>query len=183
LDATLGGTAPGLNDITNLFQAANGVAGGSTIATWNSGVNDYNSSSTLGARSGAWDVNFTMAPGLGGLFYNNGGSDVVVTFTGQVPQGTYNVATLPASQFTMTGSPVPIGGDITNSTTFVGLVPSQGDTLATWNSGINDFNSSATWSARTGAWDVDVQIAPGQGFFYYNNGGSANAWTSNFTVQ
>ncbi len=182
LDATMGGAVAGGNDLTNLLQSANGIPASSTIATWNSVTSDYNAPSTMGARNGQWDVNFTMNPGLGALFYNAGGSDVVVTFVGQVEQGSYNVGTLPGTSFTLGGSPVPIGGSISNSTVNVGLVPNASDTLATWNSGISDWNAVATWAARGGGWDTDVQIAPGEGFIYYN-AGADNLWTSNFTVQ
>jgi hypothetical protein len=127
-----------------------------------------------------------MPPGTGAaLYYNNGAADTVVTFTGQVPQGTYNVATLGRGQFTMVGSPIPIGGDITNSTTVVGLTPANGDTVATFNSSLNDYNPSSKWISLSKKWGVTASstIAVGQGFLYYNNGAAANVWVSNFTVQ
>ena len=105
------------------------------------------------------------------LFYNNGGTDAVVTFTGQVPQGTYNVAHSYNSQFTLVGSPVPIGGDVTNSTTVLGLVPSSGDTAATFNSAANDWNPVTKWSSSNQEMggSASSTIAVGQGFLYYNN--------------
>ena len=126
-----------------------------------------------------------MPPGKAALFSNNGAADTVVTFTGQVPQGTYNVATLGSHQFSLVGSPIPIGGNITNSTTAVGLLPSNGDTIATFSSALNNYNAVTKWSGITKKWSTTASstIGVGQGFLYYNNGASANNWTSNFTVQ
>src|ERR1035437_161577 len=86
LDASVGGTVAGGNDVTNLFQ---GVAAGSTLATFNSALNDYDTPITFSGKSGTWTGNISMPPGKGALYYNNGASDTVVTFVGQVPQGTY----------------------------------------------------------------------------------------------
>jgi len=181
LDATLGGTQPGYNDITNLFQ---GVNGGSFIQTFNSGLNDYdNTSPNYSGRSSTWSSQLTMPPGLGVMYYNGGASDTVVTFVGQVEQGTYSVANLGAFAFAMVGSPVPIGGDLTNSTTYVGLAPAGGDLVQTFNNNpaVNDWNTAVSWSGRSSTWGGPMPVAPGQGFLYYST--TANAWTSNFTVQ
>jgi hypothetical protein len=126
-----------------------------------------------------------MPPGTGALYFNNGAADTVVTFTGQVPQGTYNVGTLPSHQFALVGAPIPIGGNITNSTTVVGLVPANGDSVATFNSAINNWNTAASWVNLSKKWGATASstINVGQAFLYFNNGASANVWTSNFTVQ
>src|ERR1035437_9012958 len=82
LDASVGGTVAGGNDVTNLF--ATGITGGSTISTFNSTLNDYDSPPiTFSARTSAWDGNVTMQPGKAVLFYNNGADDTAVTFVGQ----------------------------------------------------------------------------------------------------
>ena len=180
LDASLGGTVAGGNDITNLFQ---GVAAGSTLATFNPALNDYDPSIAFSGKSSTWGGNFAMPPGKSALYYNNGASDTVVTFVGQVEQGTYNVATIPANSFTLAGSPVPLGGDVSALNTQLGLVPAAGDLVATFNSAANDWNSSVAWSAKSGAWGAALTINPGQGFLYYNNSASPKAWASNFTVQ
>jgi hypothetical protein len=187
LDASMGGTVANGNDMTNLFNinTTAGLANGSYIATFNSVLNDYDSSISYVSLTKKWGGNFSMPPGVGALFYNAGGSDAVVTFVGQVEQGTYNVGTLGSQQFTLVGSPVPIGGDITNSTTVVGLVPSNGDYVQTFNSAANDYNSASSWVQLTKKWGAGPSstIAPGQAFLYYNAAGSANSWVSNFTVQ
>jgi hypothetical protein len=187
LDASMGGTIATGNDMTNLFNinTAPLLANGSTIATFNSALNNYNASVSYVALSKKWGSTFPMPPGKAALFFNNGASATVVTFTGQVPQGTYNVGTLPSHQFSLVGSPVPIGGNITNSTTAVGLVPANGDTVATFSSALNNWNASSSWVQLSKKWGSTASstIDPGQGFLYFNNGASANNWVSNFTVQ
>jgi|ERR1035437_896118 hypothetical protein len=180
LDASLGGTVAGGNDITNLFQ---GVAASSTLATFNSALNDYDTPITFSGKSGAWTGNFSMPPGKGALYFNNGAADTVVTFVGQVQQGAYTAASIASHTFQLAGSPVPLGGDLSDLNTKLGLVPSAGDTVALFNSAANDWTTPVTWSAKSSAWTGTLPIAPGAGFLYFNNSASANTWVSNFTVQ
>jgi hypothetical protein len=150
--------------------------------------NDYSATVPSYSTRTKWSANQSLPPGSSILYYNNGTAAEVITFTGQVPQGSYAVHTMPSKQFSLLGSPVPIGGDPTNSTTVVGLVPSAGDTIAAWSSTKNDWSSTISWGTRAPAhWSQPANsvtnIAVAQGFFYYNNGTAANNWTSNFTVQ
>jgi len=188
LDASMGGTLATGNDMTNLFNintTSPALANGSSIAQFVSAANDYSTAIGYVGLTKKWGGNFSMPPGKAALFFNNGASATVVTFTGQVPQGTYNVATLGSHQFSLVGSPIPIGGNITNSTTVAGLVPSNGDSAATFNSAANDWNTASGWVQLTKKWGntASSTIAVGQGFLYFNNGGSANNWVSNFTVN
>jgi hypothetical protein len=187
LDASLGGTVAGGNDNTNLFNinTMTGLAGNSSMATFNPALADYNPSVSYSGIAKKWASVIPMAPGKGILFYNNGAADAVVTFVGQVEQGTYTVASLANNGFSLVGSPVPIGGDITNSTTAVGLVPGNGDTVSTFNGAVADYNASSKWSGISHKWAASASstIAPGQAFLYYNNQATVNTWTSNFTVQ
>jgi hypothetical protein len=188
LDASMGGTIATGNDMTNLFNintTSPALANGSSIAQFVSSANDYATAIGYVALTKKWAGNFSMPPGKAALFYNAGASATVLTFTGQVPQGTYNVATLPSHQFSLVGSPIPLGGNITNSTTVVGLVPANGDSVATFNSGLNDWNTASGWVQLTKKWGSTASstIAAGQGFLYYNGSAAANNWVSNFTVQ
>jgi hypothetical protein len=188
LDASMGGTVATGNDWTNLVNintTSPALANGSKVQQFISSANDYGPSVSYVAATKKWGSNFSMPPGKAALFYNNGAADTVLTFSGQVEQGTYNVVSLNSHQFTLTGSPVPIGGDVTNSTTVVGLVPSNGDTVTTFNSALNDWNPITKWIQATKKWGVSASstVGVGQGFLYYNNGASANNWVSNFTVQ
>jgi len=186
LDASMGGTVAGGNNITNLFSSANGnIQNGSLIYTYNPATANWNSSikySTLGSK---WASNFNMPPGQACYYFNASASTAtVVTFVGQVPQGPYTVTTIPALQNALLGSPIPIGGDMTNSTTVVGLVPNNGDLLYTFNPATDNWNASSKYGTLGHKWSVDYQIAPGQGFFYFNSSASAAlTWVSNFTVQ
>jgi hypothetical protein len=185
LDASLGVPAnANLNDITNLFQNVNAS---DHVSLWLPSKVDYSTTiPSYSTRTKSWSSNYALPPGSALLYYNNGAASEVITFTGQVPQGTYNVGTLRSTAFSMVGSPVPIGGDPTNSTTVLGLVPSASDTIATFNSSKVDWSSTITWSTRTKTWSQPVNsvtnIAAAQGFLYYNHG-AANTWVSNFTVQ
>lgn len=188
LDATMGGTVPNMNDSGNLFtNTAGNLANGSKLQQFVPAISDYSAQINYSGITHKWASTFPLNPGLGVMFYNNGSVDTVVTFTGQVEQGTYNVASLSAGHFSMLGSPVPIGGDVTNSTTVVGLAPANGDTLATFNSPISDWRAVTKWSGITHKWSTSATstagIAPGQGFLYFNNGSTVNNWVSNFTVQ
>jgi len=185
LDATMGGTVANGNQLSNILTEATAptLAASSTIATFNPALNNYDANIVYSGKSKTWGSSIDMPPGKAALFYNNGAAATVITFAGQVVQGSYAVATLPAAQFSLVGSPVPIGGDVTNATTAVGLVPSASDTIATFNSGANNWNNSVSWSAKSKTWSGAMPVAAGEGFLYYNNGAAANAWVSNFTVQ
>jgi hypothetical protein len=184
LDATVGGTVANANDITNLFSlAAGNIVANSSLATFNSTLNDYDAAIKFNGKTSAWGGNFTMNPGMGALYFNAGSADTVVTFVGQVEQGSYTVATLPAQAFRLSGSPVPLGGDISDLNTKLGLVPAANDSITTFNGTKNDWNAAVKWNGKTSAWGTTLTINPGQGFLYFNAVASPNTWVSNFTVQ
>jgi hypothetical protein len=184
LDASLGGTVAGGNDITNLFSTAAGnIAANSSIATFNSALVDYDPAITFNGKSGTWNANLAMPPGASALYFNAGATATVVTFVGQVAQGNYTVATLPAQAFKLAGSPVPLGGDISDLNTKLGLVPSANDSIATFNGATVDWNPAVTWNGKSSTWNSALTINPGQGFLYFNASASPKTWVSNFTVQ
>jgi hypothetical protein len=186
LDASMGGTISYGNNMTNLFSIATGnLFGGSSIAQFVSAANDYGTTITYNSATKKWASNFSMPPGKSALFFNAGASDTVITFTGQVEQGSYPVATLGSHQFSLIGSPVPIGGQVTNSTTVLNLAPSGGDTIATFNGAANDWNPVTQWNSATKKWSntASATIGVAQGFLYFNASGTPNNWVSNFTVN
>jgi len=182
LDATMGGTVAGGNNITNLFQNMND---GTFINIWDPNLNDYEAGIPTFVSGVGWSAEYTMAPGKAVMIYN-AGDPFPMTFVGNVVQGSqypnYAVGTLGSFQFSQVGSPVPIGGNITNSLDRVGMVPADGDFVQTWDSGLNDWSASTTYVSGAGWAPADTAIAPAQGFFYYRSS-DAFAWTSNFTVQ
>ena len=185
LDASMGGTIANGNDMTNLFKAPNVTIGaGSYFNTFVPSKIDYSTTvPTYSTRTALLSANFAMPPGTAAMFFNGSSSDTVATFIGQVPQGTYNVASMASHTFNMLGSPIPIGGDTTNSTTVVGLAPNAGDSIATFNSAKIDWLPAVTWSTRTKTWSGPMPVNVGQGFLYFNGSASVNNWVSNFSVQ
>jgi hypothetical protein len=191
LDATMGGTVANGNTVSNLFDAntVSPIAVNDSVFSYNAAAGNYNTPiayKTLGGAkwTGGTGPTTVINPGTSMVFANASASDAVVTFVGQVVQGPYTVATIPAKLGALLGSPVPIGGDITNSTTALGLVPTVNDAVLTFNSASGNYNSPSAWKTLGGKkWSPSITINPGQGFLYQNASASANVWTSNFTVQ
>jgi len=188
LDANMGaGEAAGSNTLANLF-AGQGIPNSSSVSTFNPANNQYTvvaaySTRGAGSWSGTPGGTFDMPVGLGVFFHNLATTNAVVTYVGQVVQGTYHVTTLAGpSKFNFAGSPVPFSGDVSNLTSICGLVPGNNDAVETYNSAINQWSLVASWSTRGKVWNTALNIKPGQAFFYHNLN-AANAWTSNFTVQ
>jgi len=172
----------GGNNLTNFFL---NPPVGSTIAPYNQSTAQYGSPAayTSGKSGASWGNTFDLPPGTAFMFGNPASTNMVVTFVGQVQQGTsIPVATIQAGKHALLGSPVPIGGDLTNS--IIGLVPHVGDQIALYTSSVGQWGSvSAYTSGKSGAsWAPNIQIGPGVGFLYYNSGAQIT-WTSNFTVQ
>jgi len=173
------------NSITNLFSVAQD---GDQIYRWNKGVQDLDGTIyTYSTFLAKWDGNFTLLPGES-VFYLNAGGNRTNTFVGEVIQGPYTNSTLGGTtilgggNFNMVASSAPIGGSFTNST--VGLPPSDGDQVYTWNVGAQDLDGNiATYSSFLAKWDnTAIAVAPAIGFFYLGAGGNLT-WVRNFTVQ
>lgn len=186
LDATMGGTVAGGNNVANLFT---GLNDGSYIQTWSPSLNDYDATYTWYSDPGAWDPTPPdLKPGQGFMVYL-GQVDppvptVAVTFVGQVVQGAYTVqSSLPSTQFTMAGAPVPIGtNNLGGGLEYLGLVPAESDYVQTWSGNANDWNQTTTYYSEFSQWDPAIELVPAQGFFYYRQGDTV-VWNSNFTVQ
>lgn len=187
LDATMGGTIAGANNITNLFSTAAGnIAPSSTITTFDSAAIDWvKPPITFSGKSSTWGSGLEVPPGKAVLYFNNGASDTVVTFVGQVVQGPYTAAVMPGGMFTLASQPVPLGGTAATLNTQLGLVPGPSDTITTFDGVAIDWvKPPAAWSAKSSSWTgTTINLAVAQGFLYFNNAGTANTWTSNFTVQ
>jgi hypothetical protein len=201
LDATMGNPvaigAPGdYNNVTNLFTATTtpGLANGTYVQVYNSAVGKYGANCTYNAVTKKWLYSTNqLNVGNAVMFYNGATTNVVVTFTGQVQQGAYTVS--PAGGFlgnhaALVGSPAPIGGDTTNSTTAIfaagntlGLLPNTGDYVQTYSSATSKWSGNSSYNTVTKKWSPATTISPAQGFLYYNSGASAKTWASNFTVQ
>jgi hypothetical protein len=185
----LNNTGTGGNNISNLFSAV--AQDGDTIFRWN--VNNFDFDGTQPTYSGlthAWSSTFNLNLGEA-VWYIDGGNNVTNTFVGEVFQGSYTNVTGPANggrglvgggSYNAVASSAPIGGGFTNS--IVGIVPNDGDTIFPWDVTAFDFAAvQPTYSALTHSWShTEVQIPPGIGFVYINNG-SDQQWVRTFTVQ
>jgi hypothetical protein len=116
---------------------------------------------------------------------------VTNTFVGEVYQGIYTNFAGPANggrslvgggSYNAVASSAPVGGSVTNA--IVGIVPNDGDTIFPWDVAAFDFAAvQPTYSIATHSWShTEVQIAPGIGFVYINNGADQR-WVRTFTVQ
>jgi hypothetical protein len=185
----LNNTGPGANNISNLFSAV--AADGDTLFRWN--VNNYDFDATQPTYSGfshTWSSTFNANLGEG-IWYIANGNNVTNTFVGEVFQGTYTNFAGPANagrslvgggSYNAVGSSAPIGGGFTNA--IVGIVPNDGDTIFTWDLNTYDFAAvQPTYSGFSHTWShTEVQIPPGIGFVYINNGAD-QSWVRTFTVQ
>jgi len=164
------------NAVSNLFKA--NTPDSSFMFDWSSGANDWNSPITF--AGGSWDAPTTqIRPGHGWAFFNaDFGTDFTNTFVGDVIQGPYTNALAGDFQFSVIGSPVPIGGNFTNAIAQLG--EEDGDFFFTWSPVANDWNSPNSYAG--GVWDTPgYQVAPADGFAYFR-GGSPKNWVRNFTV-
>jgi len=159
---------------------------GVTIFPWIASSASYGNAAAYSVSKGvgAWANPFDVAPGTGFMFKNNATTNCVVTFVGQVQQGTtIPVRTLLASKSDMVGSPVPIGGNFTNA--IMGLSPHSGDSITLYTTGSGWGNANAySVSKGVGAWSSStMNINVGQGFLYKTASTTNYAWTASFTVQ
>jgi hypothetical protein len=113
------------------------------------------------------------------------GSDIVLTLTGTVIQGTNNLTVNKGYGFY--GDIAPIVGDITTN----GFPVQDGSLLYTWNTTNQNYNQAlfgvAPGSGGPAFFDNNgpVVVAPalGQGFIYQNPTTNNVTWTRSFTVN
>jgi hypothetical protein len=131
----------------------------------------------------------TISPGVGFFYFNPASSNVTLTLTGTVLQGTNSVALPVGYALISTVAPQAITLDTTATNNFPA---GEGDVFLAFTGGA--FSQNDTYAATTadvgfiGWYDSNTgnpaspTPAVGQGFFYFN-GGSAKAWSRNFQVQ
>jgi hypothetical protein len=119
------------------------------------------------------------------FFHNVASTIATITFTGNVlqNQGPYTAATIPGNSYALLGMPVPISGDVSNLTSFMGLVPRNSDAIQTFDPTQVKWTSTASYRTRTSNWSGPLTLNPGQGFFYHSVSSGNNTWVSNFTVN
>jgi hypothetical protein len=165
-----------LNNTNNSVSAVfpQSMPAGLALWTWNGAgydVNGYNG-------EGDWDDgSYVFGPGQGAFLRNPFGTNVVVTFVGEVLQGWTAVTN--SSGFNFIASTVPTAGNLETTMSLTnnnGIV--YGDSLWTWNGSgydVNGYNDANDW-------DGDPSVVVGQSFLLKHTG-SPTVWNRYFTVQ
>jgi hypothetical protein len=172
--------APGFSMISNPLNASNNVVGtlfpdapnGFVIFKFNPAANNYD----LNFRSsGAWSApNMTLNPGEGIFIFNNQSSNVVVTYVGEVPQGSLTNS-LPTG-FTIRSSQVPQAGALESVLQFPGV---SGDLVFIYNRVNNNYDIFVRGASAWSPSDPNISVA--QSFFLFRN--VAGNWVRNFSVN
>jgi hypothetical protein len=147
------------------------------LEVWTWGGASFNYATWYGPDDGWDDPSVLLGPGNGAFIKNPFDTNVVVTFVGEVLQGSLSITNV--SGFNMIGSAVPTAGtvssmDLTNNNGIVTL-----DEVWTW--GGASYNFSTFYGPDDG-WDDEPSLSVGEGFFVKHSG-SPTIWNRYFTVQ
>jgi hypothetical protein len=168
------------NDLNTIMPSA---VDGAYITLFNSVTGDFDATSpTFYANNGVsgpgiWDPNITLNPGTG--FFVTTSATFTNTFVGDVMQGNNMPLVVPAG-FSLLGSLVPIGGNITNVMAQFPL-PDNGSYLQTFSNATGNIAETSTFYGA-GVWDPEITINVGEGFYMFN-AGAETTWLRSFTVQ
>jgi len=163
-----------LNNTTNdLNTILTNVPTGTIIYTFDPVAQAY-SATTF--RLGAWhNTDVVLNPGQGAFISIPAGTNAVVTFVGNVPQGTFT-KTIPVG-FSIQSYPIPVSVSPTNS--ILGLNPTGGDVFYQF------VNATQTYTAHTfrsgSLHNTDYVPAVGEAFFYLAT--APITWTTTFSVN
>jgi hypothetical protein len=121
----------------------------------------------------------TLNPGEAVFVYNPYGTNITLTFVGQVPQG--NLTNTLNQNFNLIGSIVPQAGALDTNLT---LVPNPGDVVFLYDpvNGYSVYDQSSTDPSGWGG-GVKPNVAVGQGFFYYTPNAAGLKWVRNFKIN
>jgi hypothetical protein len=170
-------TAP-TNSITALFGGQ--VPSGFQVYIWDTTGKTFKVASfdsTFG-----WDpvdvAATAITPGMGIFAKAPKGSDVTVTFVGEVPQGTLSTTLVPGLQ--IVSSQVPQAGKLA---TDLGYTPEQADKIYQWDSTKQAYNFSSF--DTTFGWDPsEPTLGVGEAIFLEKPAGAKNlTWNRTFNVN
>lgn len=166
------------NTVAQMFA---NVPGGFAIWKWSgTAYNANNFDADFG-----WDnPDMTLSPGEGAFAYNPYGTNIILTFVGEVPQG--DVSLTIHAGFNMISSKVP-QGKVSNGAggwtggllqTDLGYTPVGGDAVLQWSGTFQQSSYDADFG-----WDNEPQLAVGEGFFLQRNTAGSYTWARTFNVQ
>jgi hypothetical protein len=170
-------------DIGNMIKpdSGDGSQDFTSLIWWNQSANAWDNSNPLWL-GGAWDTTLSISNGVGFFLVPN--ANGVMTFVGEVPQGTIPYST-PAGLHTLANK-VPVSANWPGAD-----IGGDFDTIITWNQS-NQAWDNAQWLYLSGAWDNggnpgnDVNgplLNPANAVFYVNEQGATFNFSRNFTVQ
>jgi hypothetical protein len=158
----------GGNTISNLFQ---NVPEGTTIYKFDNASGSY-SINTF--EFGEWaNGGDTLAPGDGAFIKTPAGSDVTVTFVGEVMQGALSNP-IPAG-FSIKSSQVPQSGQLD---TDLGFPAAEGDIIYLFDPAAGTYSIHAY---EFGEWSIAPVPAVGEAFFVSKT--AAASWTRTFDIN
>ena len=164
------------NALSTIFPVA---PDGTSVFTWNEGAQDLDAVVPTYFTGVGWTPDITIAPGQG--FFALGGDNFTNTFVGEVRQGALATAIGGNAGFSAIGSQVPQGGSLTTNI-LAGYIPSDGDSVFTWNEGAQDLDAVVPTFFTGVGWTPDINLNVADGFFLLRVDPGVT-WTRNFTVQ
>jgi len=169
----------GTNTVDDTFNLAT-LPPNVQLLTWNGSGFDFNTFYGDFGAGNSWDNDTqTTAPGTGFFFKNPYSTNIVVTFVGNVVQGS---TTNPCvAGLTLLASVVPQAGQIDYDLGFTNLTAN--DQMLTWNGSGYNFNTYYGGGPTVGAdnWDAAPSVTVGQSFFI--KASQPVKWVRSFTVQ
>jgi hypothetical protein len=170
----------GNNSITNVLMSP---PDGTKVYMWDLGNQAFTAPSTYSASSDTWDINYRLSVGTG--FVMQVSRPAMITFVGEVPQGWLTNYVAGGNRFTLIGSRVPQGADLT-TLVFPRL---DGLNASLFESGSQSFVDAYSYFQGYGWFDPRGLAAPGgplvnvgQSFFVWNPNPATN-WIRYFIVQ
>lgn len=163
------------NDLNTLIPTA---PDGTSVFKWDVANQDLDAIVPTFVTGSGWVPNGTINVGEG--FFVASSEDFTNTFVGEVRQGNITNALVGNFSFEALGSPVPIGGSITNI--MAGYPAADGDTIFPWSVANQDLDGTTSTYLVGPGWTPEINIAVGDGFFLSRVDGPVN-WVRNFTVQ
>jgi hypothetical protein len=164
------------NDLNTVFPSP---PDGTSVAFWSTAIQDFSTvSPQYFSSTHTWIPDSTVSPGQGFFVIPNG--NFTNTYVGTVRQNAITNSLTGGGLYECIGATPPIGGSVTN--VLQQYPPHDGDSLAIWNVGIQDFSTTAPqYFSSTGKWIPDYNFSVGDGFFIIRNAGPVT-YVNQFTV-